>query len=179
MAVARTLLVSANGGDITLKEIEKGIEKELAIKQSTPTATTPTLATTNEHEEGKCYLTARHKSLYDLWDEWHGIGSFYDVHGGPAGRDATSGTKWRKHLDGQHCSRTKRVVVAIKCCCEQNRLKMEEGITQLDESCRSTIRSVAKFVRECQCKGLLGKKNSRGQTKTLPASPTAAAATTD
>jgi len=179
MGVARTLLVSANGGDITLKEIEKGIEKELAIKQSTPTATTPALATTNEHEEGKYYLTDQHKSLYDLWDEWHGLGSFYDIHGGPAGRDATSGTKWRKHLDGQHYSRTKRIVVAIKCYYEQNRLKMEEGITQLDEWYQSTNRSVAKFVCECQCKGLLGTKNSQGRTKTLPASPNAAAPTAD
>ena len=167
MGVAKTLLESASGGAVTLQAIEKGIEKESnqLNEEEEPTASaTATRENSWNIKEGKYYLTPRHKTLYDLWDEWHGQGYYYDPEGGPDGRDKEHGSKWRKHIDGQHYSRTKRVVAAIKCYCERNRLKVNEGIAHLDECYQSTNRSVANLVRDLQKKGLLEKKKTRRKT---------------
>jgi hypothetical protein len=108
-------------------------------------------------------MVTRHKSLADLWEEWHGVGTYYDAFGGIKGRDEKLGSKWRKHLNAQHHSRTKRVVEAIEKHSERFD-SVETAIGFLEDLYQTTCKkSVSLMVTACQAKGLLAKKKPRGK----------------
>jgi len=117
-------------------------------------------------------MVARHKSLADLYEEYHGVGRYHDDHGGIKGRDAKFGAKWRKHLNAQHYSRTKRVVEAIEKHSERFD-SVETAIGFLEDLYQTTCKkSVSLMVTACQEKGLLEKKKPRGNKKQQQEEPT-------
>lgn len=110
-------------------------------------------------------MKPKHKSLLDLWCEWHGEAPFYDKHGGVVGRDEKFGTKWRKGMNPQQYSRTKRVVDGI-----MQKAKMEgktcaSAAVELDVLFQDEKCSVGKMVEAMKEAGLLEKKKPRGRKR--------------
>ena len=114
--------------------------------------------------EHRCFrMTPKHKNVSEMLDEWHGRGRFSDSHGGIAGRDEKHKAKWRKHLDQQHHSRTKRCIYAIKAYAALNKLPIEEAVGQLQGVCEQIGHSVSNVVRHMQSAGILVKNKARGK----------------
>jgi hypothetical protein len=58
-------------------------------------------------------MVKKHKTLADMWNEWHSTGPFADDIGGIKGRNKQLGAKWRKHLEAQHYSRGQSVSLTV------------------------------------------------------------------
>ena len=110
-------------------------------------------------------MVKKHKSLSDMWDEWHGAGQFTDAVGGIKGRNKQFGAKWRRHLEVQHYSRTKLVVLAISNFANANKLKIEEACAIMDEWYVQppVSLSLTKMKQLCIDKGILSKGKQRGK----------------
>jgi len=125
-------------------------------------------STSDSTDHSTYRMVSRHKTLADLYEEWYGVGRYHDEYGGIKGRDATFGAKWRKHLNAQHYSRTKRVVEAIDTHSEKFD-SVETAIGFLEDLYQTTCKqSVSLMVTACQEKGLLAKKKPRGGNKKQP-----------
>ena len=48
-----------------------------------------------------------------MWDKWYGTGSFDDGKCGIQKREDNLGKSWRRHLDQQQFSRTRRIIAGI------------------------------------------------------------------
>ena len=112
-------------------------------------------------------LTIKHNSLMDMYEEWHGLGNYFDKYGGAAGREVLfSGknkSKWRKHLDNNLFSRTRRLVEAIVSYADNNNLSHIQACQQLECHYQESKRSVSKTVSKLQDLGLLQKRKDRGR----------------
>ena len=110
-------------------------------------------------------MVKKHKTLDDMWDEWHGVGHFEDAVGGIKGRNKQFGAKWRRHLEGQHYSRTKHIVEAIAKYAEDNKLKIREACAIMNDwYTEATVsQSLTKMKQLCINKGLLKKGKQRGK----------------
>ena len=71
-----------------------------------------------------------HKRLHVVHEEWHGLRDFNDIVGGVAGRDKKFGNNLEKHVESNHCSRTKGVAAAIEEHCKQNRIVAADACMQ-------------------------------------------------
>ena len=69
--------------------------------------------------------------------------------GGVHGRNEKFGLKWRKHIDGQHYSRMKRIVHAITQYSKQNSVTTATAAAELDAAYQNCNRSIAKMVKYC------------------------------
>ncbi|CAB9515272.1 short chain dehydrogenase [Seminavis robusta] len=138
-------------GGLTTQEIELG---------GTPHITTPS---------SRFRLKPKHTDLTDLWDEWHGLGTFYCAIGGVAGRE-TSIKGWRSHWTRSqqtHLSRNSACIKGITAWQEQHRMK------DAYEAC-ADLQTV--FANECKCtvekmklwfqaKGIIPKGAPRGKQR--------------
>ena len=113
-------------------------------------------------------MVPKHHNLRGIWDEWHGLGSFEGVpmEGGLEAMEATFKSKWRKHLDGQHFSRTRRVVLGIREYTASEGVDKATAIEALEAIFKESGRSVANMVVKLQELGHLKKKAKRGRHQT-------------
>lgn len=58
-----------------------------------PTITQDEFESTNSGT-ARLSMVPKHRTLMDLWDEWHGVGRFEDQHGGVKGRETKFKNKW-------------------------------------------------------------------------------------
>ena len=73
-------------------------------------------------------LTIKHSTLRNMHAEWFGTDPYQDKYGGVEGREVLFGkdkAKWRRHLDNQHFSHTKRLVHAIVEYAKANKITAE------------------------------------------------------
>jgi len=156
------------GGSDALQGIGELLRKE---QEAGVTDNSPAMANQNDNGNPMCSdhtvysMEPRHKQLTDLWNEWHGLDRFCDGYGGIKGRDKKYKAKWRKHLDNQHYSRTKRCVLGIETYAAQHKIKEEEALVVLQDVCVEEKFSVANLVRRFQQDGYLSKQSSRGKSK--------------
>jgi Transcriptional activator of glycolytic enzymes len=111
-------------------------------------------------------MKPQHTCLLDLWNEWYGIDEWgADGCGGIDGRNKSNkGPSWRKHLESQQYSRTKRIVHALMSTAADRRRLPEELIADLETVFKVECScSVAKFVAWCQNNGMLKKQRPRGK----------------
>jgi hypothetical protein len=113
------------------------------------------------------YLVPKQKDLQGLWDEWHGLGKFEGKprEGGFESLELEFKAKWRRHLDVQHFSRTKRVVAGIKAYIEREGVAEDIAIATLDSVYKDDASSVANMVVWMQDMGLLKRSVARGKQK--------------
>lgn len=119
-----------------------------------------------DHPDYRNYrMVKKHKSLDEMWDEWHGTGRFADDIGGIKGRNKHFGAKWRKHIEGQHYSRTKCIIDALNNYAENNQLKVEEATAVMNKWFVDppVSSSLTKMKQLCVEKGLLKKGKLRGK----------------
>jgi Transcriptional activator of glycolytic enzymes len=116
-------------------------------------------------EEQKHYrMRPKHATLADWYDEWVGAGDFEDGFGGIEGRNKKYGSKWRKHLNVQHYSRTCRVVKAIRAFAEEQRMDTHDACATLQHHYKNTAKcSVGNMVKYVNSMGLLQKGKARGK----------------
>jgi hypothetical protein len=115
-------------------------------------------------------LLPKYNLLLDLWEEWHGLGRFADddLVGGFAKLEEELKSKWRKHLDSQHVSRIKRIVVGIKERMHSQCETFEEAMEHLETIFQEEACSISNMVSWMQRAGLLEKRAQRGGKKTVP-----------
>jgi len=94
----------------------------------------PVLESDQTAEGQRGYEMHPRKSLHEVYEEWHGLGDFDDGMGGVAGRDKKFGTKWRKHVESNHYSRSKGVVAAIEEYSKQKRILPAGACSELQMS---------------------------------------------
>lgn len=110
----------------------------------------------------------KHSSLVNLYDEWVGQDKFEDAYGGIEGRDKRFKSHWRKHLNVNHYSKTKRVVQGIRALARRENVPTTQACIALQPKYVDCKYSVANFVRWLQSNGLCAKMKTRGRhTKTL------------
>jgi hypothetical protein len=116
-------------------------------------------------------LAMKHHSLHTLYNEWYGLGEYFDlpVPGGIAALEATEKTKWRKHFspnEVKNFSRVKMIVAGIDAMQCRLQRDTEVAIEELDLIfTEEAKKSVASMVVIMQTMGLVSKKKSRGKTK--------------
>ena len=103
------------------------------------------------------------KSLLEVYEEWYGLGDFEDGMGGVAGRDKKFGSKWRKHIESNHYSRSKGVVAAIEVHAKQKRITPADACSELQMAFLAVKCSIGLFRSHCQNIGLLAKGKRRGR----------------
>ena len=109
-------------------------------------------------------MCSKHRCLQDVWNEWYGLDSFYDIYGGIKGREKTFGTAWRKGVvTNHHFSRTKRSIGGIRQFCRDNKLDPKEAIALLEDTFIESKFSIYNFLMKLQSKGLVKTKRSRGK----------------
>lgn len=174
LSIANQLLVS---GDKNNKNNNKQISVDLPSPPDTPPARQKQYANDNSGDDDESpeannqhrpfMMVHKHKSLSDLYDEWHGIDAFHDELGGVKGRNETFGKSWRKDagVDAAHYSRTARAIQAIECFTKEQGFQSElEAVATLEPMYSGECRhSVANFVRMCQAKLILPKAKPRGR----------------
>jgi hypothetical protein len=117
-------------------------------------------------------MTPKHKLLQGIWDKWHGIGQFPNSEGGIEGQNkACSSSKWCKHLNAQHYSRTSHVIDAIKAYTKQHSVDASAACKAMNPWYLECKMSVGNMVAKCQEEGLIPKKVQRGRKKSPPSSP--------
>ena len=120
-----------------------------------------------EHSDHRTFtMKIKHATLRDMHDEWFGVGSFLDKHGGVEGRERHFGkhkAKWRRHLDNQHFSRTKRLVQAIVEYATSNDVSKEQACDELETHYQNSKRSLLNTVKTLQGLGLIQKQKDRGR----------------
>jgi Transcriptional activator of glycolytic enzymes len=112
-------------------------------------------------------LTAKHRRLGDLWDEWHGLEGFQDEFGGIKGRDERWKSYWRMHLDDQQVSRTRRIIEGIKNYADREGIPNGDAIENLEEVYALNKFSVYKMCEWFKLNHLLDKKAARGRRKRI------------
>jgi len=105
-------------------------------------------------------MTHKHKSLVDMWNEWHGLWQYEDKFGGISGHNKLYGRKWRSHLNDQQYSRTSRIIKAI-----EKHSESEGSIEEMDVWWKDSKCSLSNFVEELQITGLIPRKAARGAKK--------------
>ena len=113
-------------------------------------------------------MAAKHLSLSDLWDEWHGLGKWDgDQHGGIKGRNDKHGTKWRtaNGFSHQHYSRSKRIIDAIEKESARQNAPISTVIEEFESAFNECNCSTANFVGYLQQSGVIAVRKSRGKTK--------------
>ena len=119
-----------------------------------------------EAQKASKTMCCRHKSLQDVYNEWYGLDSFYDVYGGIDGREKQFGTSWRKNtVSNHHFSRTKRCIIGITQFASENKMSHLEAVATLEESFKGCKCSVYNFVQQLKSTGLISTKASRGKSK--------------
>ena len=108
-------------------------------------------------------MVQRHRTLADVWDEWHGIGKFADEYNGIDGRNKLFKAKWRKHLNGMLYSRTSRLIKALDDFASSQLKSVRECIAELEPLFATQKHSVANMVDYFKQQGIIGKKRSRGK----------------
>jgi len=129
----------------------------------TPTNDSPTDFSSNK--PATYNMVHQHKTLADMWDEWHGIGKFHDSYGGIQGRENVHKSKWRKHINSAFFCRTKQCIFAIKVYADEKEIEIKAALELLQKEYTNCGCSVANMYRRFQTMGILEKKNSRGRTK--------------
>jgi Transcriptional activator of glycolytic enzymes len=97
-----------------------------------------------------------------LYEEWFGLGMHDDGKGGVAGRNKAFGSKWRKHLDRQHYSRTSRIIQAIEMVMANNHCTWQHAVAEIEPLWKDSNRSLSKMVLKLQEKGYIAMKQKRG-----------------
>ena len=110
-------------------------------------------------------MKARHSCLRDMWDEWYGTGSFDDGKGGIQKRESTLGKAWRRHLDQQQFSRTRRIIAGIDAYADSNGIAAFDACDELNQIFIDCKNSVGKTVQAFQQRGILEKGKPRGRKK--------------
>lgn len=143
-----------------------------ASRLSQPTTNSPSFATGNTPDHSSFRLTAKHQSLFDLWDEWHGVGKYQDDYGGIEGRNKQFGKRWRSHFDASHYSRNKRIVEGIEAYAQktigtgaENEKTTGDVLAEWDPLYQAAKCSVASLVTALQRDGKLTKMKQRGSSK--------------
>ena len=80
----------------TATPVDNGEGTPFGCSTVTNSPTTNSTATTAD-EQSSYRMVKKHKTLDDMWDEWHGLGHFEDAVGGIKGRNKQFGAKWRRH----------------------------------------------------------------------------------
>jgi Centromere DNA-binding protein complex CBF3 subunit, domain 2/Transcriptional activator of glycolytic enzymes len=173
LSIARDLLHDASAETVRDNSRDQSREQEVGSPSS---STGPSFSETENNERAQTQasddsaeyhrgfrMENKHKRLTALWDEWHGTGDFVDDFGGVKGRDKKHGSKWRRHINNMHHSRTKRVVEAIECFASQSEIHPSEACSMLQAAFESVNCSIANFVEKCQDEGLIPKKKARGK----------------
>ena len=166
-----------------------GIEPELPSNLSTPVAfhIEPTpgpppepeaidlSSLPTEYEDWGFKMKAKHRSLFDLWAEWHGLEHYKDAYGGIAGRDEKHGTKWRiknDNIPNAQYSRTKRVIFAIKSMQQQQTLGFDAVLNALqpvfEQHCNHNMQTLIEWFIE---NGWLRRQAQRGRKRKPPEEP--------
>ena len=166
LSIARELLAGTNKSCGRVSEeffIGGAPEKEDLLL--TPEREAPPITDDRpDHPDHLAYnMRPRHITLADMWDEWHGEGQFYDRHGGIKGREAKHKSNWRKHIDGQHLSRTKQCIFAIKVYADANKLPVKHALAALQDLYVEVGKSVSNLCRRFKTMGILEKKKPRGK----------------
>ena len=130
-----------------------------------PTITQDEFESTNSRT-ARLNMVPKHRTLTDLWDEWHGVGRFEDQHGGVKGRETKFKNKWRKHINNAFFCRTKQCVFGIKVYADAHKMSTSDALEALQKEHVECGCSVANLMRRFQANGTLQKKGSRGRTKT-------------
>ena len=159
-----TLLVK--GGSASLQGLRTLKEREGSVNSEEEGAPNDNADPTSSYHTFY-HLTPRHKLLADMWDEWFGFNRFNDGFGGVHGRDKKYKAKWRKHIDSQHHSRTKRCILGTQECAREHQMNEQEALAELQSMCEEEKNSVANLVQRFQHDGLLSKKSSRGKSKLI------------
>jgi len=147
----------------------------LYVDSNNPTNSTTSRLDSNDNEEEKREqeiaratktLCSRHKCLQDVYNEWYGLDSFYDIYGGIDGREKRFGTSWRKHTVSSHLfSRTKRCIIGINQFARENNMTPMESVATLEETFAECNFSIYNLVQKLKTRGLVMTKASRGKTK--------------
>ena len=91
---------------------------------------------------------------------------FNDGTGGIKGRDSKYGPQWRKHINSQHYSRTKRVAMALEKRARDTNTHISQVCLEFQGLCEAKKCSVSNLVTEFQAMGLIEKKGARGKNTT-------------
>ena len=129
---------------------------------------------TNDNEEpwkhidhSSYTMTMKHSSLTNMYEEWYGLGKYTDKFGGIDGRERLFSkkhkSKWRHHLDGNHFSRTRRLVQGIVVYSTKNNVSHYQACAELEHHWVEAKQSLTKTVAKFQSLGLLGKQKDRGR----------------
>jgi hypothetical protein len=113
-------------------------------------------------------MLPKQKDLQGLWDEWHGLRKFEGKprEGGIESIELEYKAKWRRHLDVQHFSRTKRLIAGIKAYIEREGVAEDIAIAALNSIYKDDSSSVANImVVWVQDMGLLKRSVVRGKQK--------------
>jgi hypothetical protein len=111
-------------------------------------------------------MTQRHKSLADLWDEWHGLLATADEYDGIAGRNKEFGSKWREtHLNAAH-SRTQRYQ-SHQGLAVHNNVKVRGRPLRSRETFLLCKSSVSNFVQCLYCTRSTGGESGSGKKASI------------
>ena len=120
----------------------------------------------NHTDHSSYTFTVKHSCLKEMYDEWYGLGNFFDTYGGVEGREVLFGkhkAKWRRHLDNNHFSRTARLVKAVVAFAQSRNISHYQACEQLDPHYQESKQSLTKTVQRLQDLNLLVRKKNRGQ----------------
>ena len=112
-------------------------------------------------------MVPNHKTLEDMWNEWHGEGKYADSDGGIAGRNKELGSKWRKHLPTQHYSRTSRIIKMIESKRQVDGCSIEQTLAELQPIFVECEHRLAGMVIKSQELGYITKQEPRGQKRSI------------
>jgi hypothetical protein len=120
---------------------------------------TGTLASDYKHIQ----LTPKHTCLSDLWDEWYGLGKYTAVAGGIDSLETKFKATWRRHLEGNQFSRTKRLVKAIADMSKSTGKPVEQVLEEQNEDFLQQQCSVGLLVEYWKRSNYIKKNAPRGR----------------
>ena len=115
------------------------------------------------NDSNKKTMKPRHDHFGDIIDEWYGTGNYSDELGGIEGRDKLHKSSWRKHIDYNHYSRTKRIVMGFKKHLATVDCSKEDGIDYFQQLYVASNKSICNMVSKLQDMDLIPKRKKRGR----------------
>ncbi len=112
-------------------------------------------------------MVPKHKTLQEMWNEWHGKGKYKDSHGGIAGRNIKFGPKWRQHLPTGRYSRTSRIIKMIESKSQADKCSIKKTLEKLQPLFDECHCRLAVMVTKCQELGYIPKQKPRGRKRSI------------
>jgi hypothetical protein len=179
----RALLAYARSGQSPPTDLQSYAELDgaMALDGALATATIPAapvaavrnVAARNSDAPPQFHrLHPAHKSLFSIWNEWHGVDEFQDfpVVGGLKHLEQSTGHQWRAHFSQSEktaFSRVKSIVLGIENYAISKQISGAMALVELDETFQDVKCQLAKMVSWLQDSDYIPKKQARGKHAVL------------